>query len=197
MVVSEEEDISDNELLEGLEDDEYREKRIRDMQNEIKRRQIEAEFVSNGGYREYTSEREVMDVGLKEAKAVVHFFHPRFKRCEIMDNHLELIAYQHPSTKFIKVNVENVPFLVEKLKIKVLPCVIIFKQGVAKERLIGFEELGNEDNFNNKILEWKLFQMGKYYYSMQSILNSKYTGAISSANDNNDRQEEGESDFDD
>lgn len=64
MVVSEEEDISDNELLEGLEDDEYREKRIRDMQNEIKRRQIEAEFVSNGGYREYTSEREVMDVGL-------------------------------------------------------------------------------------------------------------------------------------
>lgn len=64
MVVSEEEDISDNELLEGLKDDEYREKRIRDMQNEIKRRQIEAEFVSNGGYREYTSEREVMDVGL-------------------------------------------------------------------------------------------------------------------------------------
>lgn len=64
MVVSEEEDISDNELLEGLEDDEYREKRIRDIQNEIKRRQIEAEFVSNGGYREYTSEREVMDVGL-------------------------------------------------------------------------------------------------------------------------------------
>ena len=64
MVVSEEEDISDNELLEGLEDDEYREKRIRDMQNEIKRRQVEAEFVSNGGYREYTSEREVMDVGL-------------------------------------------------------------------------------------------------------------------------------------
>lgn len=64
MVVSEEEDISDNELLEGLEDDEYREKRIRDMQNEMKRRQIEAEFVSNGGYREYSSEREVMDVGL-------------------------------------------------------------------------------------------------------------------------------------
>ena len=26
----------------------------------------------------------------KEPKAVVHFFHPRFKRCEIMDDHLNV-----------------------------------------------------------------------------------------------------------
>lgn len=81
---------SDSELLEGLEDDDYREQRIREIQSDITRRQINAEFVSRGGYREYTSEKEVMDVGLKEAKAVVHFFHPRFKRCEIMDTHLEV-----------------------------------------------------------------------------------------------------------
>ncbi|TIA70571.1 hypothetical protein E3P89_02930 [Wallemia ichthyophaga] len=151
---------SDSELLEGLEDDDYREQRIREIQSDITRRQINAEFVSRGGYREYTSEKEVMDVGLKEAKAVVHFFHPRFKRCEIMDTHLELIAHQHLGTKFLKVHVENVPFLVEKLRIKVLPCVITFRQGVARDRLVGFEDLGKSDEFTTKMLENRLFEMG-------------------------------------
>ncbi|TIA90791.1 hypothetical protein E3P99_01402 [Wallemia hederae] len=153
-------DVSDSELLEGLEDDEYRERRIQELQSDIKRRDMEAEFVSRGGYKEYTSEKEVMDVALKQVKVIVHFFHPRFKRCEIMDTHLELLAYQHPGTKFLKVNVENVPFLVEKLKIKVLPCVITFRQGVARERLVGFQDLGQSDQFATKTLEWKLFQMG-------------------------------------
>ncbi|TIB18712.1 hypothetical protein E3P92_00546 [Wallemia ichthyophaga] len=151
---------SDSELLEGLEDDDYREQRIREILSDITRRQINAEFVSRGGYREYTSEKEVMDVGLKEAKAVVHFFHPRFKRCEIMDTHLELIAHQHLGTKFLKVHVENVPFLVEKLRIKVLPCVITFRQGVARDRLVGFEDLGKSDEFTTKMLENRLFEMG-------------------------------------
>ncbi|TIB64508.1 hypothetical protein E3P77_03100 [Wallemia ichthyophaga] len=151
---------SDSELLEGLEDDDYREQRIREIQSDITRRQINAEFVSRGGYREYTSEKEVMDVGLKESKAVVHFFHPRFKRCEIMDTHLELIAHQHLGTKFLKVHVENVPFLVEKLRIKVLPCVITFRQGVARDRLVGFEDLGKSDEFTTKMLENRLFEMG-------------------------------------
>lgn len=64
MGVADQDDISDSELLEGLEDDEYREQRIRELQSDINRRQIEAEFVSRGGYREYSSEKEVMDVGL-------------------------------------------------------------------------------------------------------------------------------------
>jgi len=74
--------------------------------------------------------------------------------------------------------VENVPFLVEKLGIKVLPCVICFVKGVSKDRhvqqlaahsflffnfacrIIGFEELGNVDSFSTATLELRLLHTG-------------------------------------
>ena len=86
-----------------------------------------------------------------EPKCVVHFYHSNFKRCEIMDKHLAVrdwfrlccfllltyiqkLAPKYFSTRFLRVFVENVPWLVEKLGIKVLPCVIVFIDGVTKSR---------------------------------------------------------------
>jgi hypothetical protein len=73
--------------------------------------------------------------------------------------------------------VENVPFLVEKLGLKVLPCVICFVKGVSKDRhvqllavygfsfdfasrIVGFEELGNADSFSTATLELRLLHTG-------------------------------------
>jgi hypothetical protein len=77
--------------------------------------------------------------------------------------------------------VENVPFLVEKLGLKVLPCVVSFIKGVSKDRyaqwlankrilcpeesdfarrIIGFEELGNVDGFSTATLELRLLHIG-------------------------------------
>ena len=47
---------------------------------------------------------------------------------------LQEIAPRYFSTRFIRVFVESVPWLVEKLAIKVLPCVICFVGGVSKDR---------------------------------------------------------------
>ena len=44
------------------------------------------------------------------------------------------IAPKYYHTRFIRVFVENVPWLVEKLGVKVLPCVIVFIDGVTKDR---------------------------------------------------------------
>lgn len=92
------------------------------------------------------------DIGYRrEPRCVVHFYHPNFKRCEIMDKHLAVgcfparivylittytqkLAPKYFSTRFFRVFVENVPWLVEKLGIKVLPCVICFVDGVSKDR---------------------------------------------------------------
>jgi hypothetical protein len=87
------------------------------------------------------------------------------------------LAPKYPNTLFFRVFVENIPWLVEKLGIKVLPCVICFLDGVTKDRyvllfgsrfvlipfsrLVGFEELGNEDSFNTAVLEIRLSQSGK------------------------------------
>jgi hypothetical protein len=56
----------------------------------------------------------------------------------------------------LKVNVDNAPFLVTKLKVQVLPCVISFIDGIGVDRIIGFEGLGNGDNFTTKDLETRL-----------------------------------------
>ncbi|KAG6831145.1 hypothetical protein H0H92_012570 [Tricholoma furcatifolium] len=77
-------------------------------------------------------------------------------RCEIMDKHLSALAKKYFSTRFFRVFVENVPWLVERLGIKVLPCVMAFVDGVSKDRLIGFEQLGNSDKFDTAVLELRL-----------------------------------------
>ncbi|KAF8974429.1 thioredoxin-like protein [Flammula alnicola] len=114
----------------------------------------------HGRYAEITDEKEVVRVSAHEPRCVVHFYHPKFKRCEIMDKHLTKLAPKYYNTRFFRVFVENIPWLVEKLVIKVLPCVICFVDGVAKDRLVGFEELGNEDAFSTAVLELRLSQSG-------------------------------------
>jgi hypothetical protein len=89
------------------------------------------------------------------------------------------IAPKYFSTLFIRVFVENVPWLVERLGVKVLPCVYSFVDGVSKDRyrcfgiwyqirmtnamsrLIGFEELGGNDAFSTGVLELRLSQSGR------------------------------------
>ncbi|KAG6873732.1 hypothetical protein C0995_011551 [Termitomyces sp. Mi166 len=46
------------------------------------------------------------------------------------------LAKKYFSTRFFRVFVENVPWLVERLGIKVLPCVICFVDGMSKERCV-------------------------------------------------------------
>lgn len=70
------------------------------------------------------------------------------------------------------------PFLVTKLGIKVLPAVLIFIDGVSKDRsallyvfmlqcsmvcrIVGFEDLGNQDNFETSVLESRLLRTGMF-----------------------------------
>lgn len=44
------------------------------------------------------------------------------------------LATKYFSTLFVRVDVANVPFLVEKLEIRILPCVVCFVEGVSKDR---------------------------------------------------------------
>jgi thioredoxin-like negative regulator of GroEL len=58
-------------------------------------------------------------------------------------------------------NVDNAPFLVTKLKIQVLPCVLAFVDGLSVDRIVGFEGLGyTQDTFTTKDLETRLLASG-------------------------------------
>jgi endonuclease YncB( thermonuclease family) len=49
---------------------------------------------------------------------------------------------------------------VHKLGVKVLPCVVMFLQGKAYDRIVGFEEFGQRDDFNTALLEARLLGAG-------------------------------------
>lgn len=112
-------------------------------------------------------EKELLRTSYQAPKCVIHFAHKDFRRCHILDRHLEVgalltqhLARQHPHTLFLKADVATTPFLVAKLGIQVLPCLLAFVDGVCKERLVGFEDFGNADNFTTAALEWRLGRVG-------------------------------------
>ena len=69
------------------------------------------------------------------------------------------LALSHYEARFVKINVDNCPFLVTRLGIQVLPCVIAFIDGVGADRIIGFEGLGRTpENFTTRDLETRLIR---------------------------------------
>ncbi|KAI9448171.1 thioredoxin-like protein [Lactarius indigo] len=136
-----------------------REQGLKELQREMERmKQMREEM--HGKYSELTDEKEVIRTSASEPLCIIHFYHNNFRRCAIMDKHLATLAPKYFNTRFLRVFVEKVPFLVEKLGIKVLPCVICFIKGVTKDRIIGFEELGNVDSFSTATLELRLLHTG-------------------------------------
>ncbi|CAG8457656.1 5264_t:CDS:2 [Dentiscutata heterogama] len=152
-------------LFEELENDDdfeianLRERRMEQMKQEITKLQ-EMRQNEHGSYTEISEEKEILKITTTTKLCVVHFFHKEFRRCQIMDKHLTTISAHHFKTRFVKINVENAPFLVEKLAIKVLPCVISFVDGISVDRIIGFDDLGNTDSFTTAALEFRLSQSG-------------------------------------
>ncbi|KAH8552698.1 thioredoxin-like protein [Umbelopsis sp. PMI_123] len=160
------EDVEDEDALfkeleeeDDQETSQFRERRFQEIQAEVARRQNMIEN-DHGTYEEISKEKEVMKLTTSSKYVVVHFFHKDFRRCDIMDKHLQTLAQTHYQTKFCKVNVENAPFLVEKMHIQVLPCVMTFIDGIAQSKLVGFDELGGTDGFSTALLEFKLANAG-------------------------------------
>lgn len=143
----------DDDVMQSL-----REQRIAMMKLE------QAEHMKNmqnghGRYTEITEEQFLPEV-TKTQFVVVHFYHADFERCKIMDHHLDIICKKHTETKFVKINSEKCPFFVAKLQIQMLPTVICFMDGVAFDRVTGFEELGGVDEFPTLLLTRKLVKTG-------------------------------------
>lgn len=133
--------------LEEEEDSAYRAQRIEELSNTAASSRAKPTFESvKKAYVTLKSDDEALSFTTEHERAVVHFFHPDFARCSTMDTHCEHIAEKHAENgnadvSFARIDVKNAPFVVEKLAVRVLPCVIGFVKGVAKGRITGFEGL--------------------------------------------------------
>jgi thioredoxin-like negative regulator of GroEL len=112
----------------------------------------------HGQYTECHDQKQFFDDLKKEARAVVHFYRPATRRCEVVDKHLTALARKHLETKFLRVDAEKSPFLAERLKIWMLPTLVLVKQGRTEHSIVGFDELGGSDNFTTAQLEQLLLQ---------------------------------------
>ena len=137
-----------------------REARIQQLSADLAR----AKSLRSEGYGTYVDIKEeklLLELTTSHKHCIVHFHKTDFHRCRIMDEHLKIISEQHFEARVVKINVENAPFLVTKLSVKVLPCVIAFIDGVSVDRIIGFEGLGySQDTFETKDLERRLMGAG-------------------------------------
>jgi len=74
--------------------------------------------------------------------------------------HLREIAKVHTEAKFLYLNAEKAPFFIQKLQIQVLPTIICFIDGIAVDHVVGFEDMGNRDDFPQIALTRRLIKTG-------------------------------------
>ncbi|GER27990.1 thioredoxin domain-containing protein [Striga asiatica] len=152
------EEVDLDELMDDPELEKLHADRIASLKKEAEKRQ-KLKMQGHGEYREITEADFLSEVTGSE-KVICHFYHREFYRCKIMDKHLKSLAPRHFGTKFIKLDAENAPFFVAKLAVKTLPCVILFRKGVATDRVVGFQDLGGKDDFSTRTLEIHLVKKG-------------------------------------
>ena len=121
-----------------------RKRRLEELKNESKNKH-EYIALGHGTYSEI-AEADFLKTVTQSHHCIVHFFHNEFRRCRIMDMHLEAIASLAISCRFVKLNAEKAPFFVAKLKIKVLPTIVFFRDGLAVSRMVGFDSVSSGDS---------------------------------------------------
>ncbi|KAL7144196.1 hypothetical protein ABFS83_08G242800 [Erythranthe nasuta] len=152
------EEVDLDELMDDPELEKLHADRIASLKREAEKRQ-KLSMQGHGEYREIT-EADFLSEVTGTDKVICHFYHREFYRCKIMDKHLKTLSLRHFTTKFVKLDAENAPFFVSKLGIKTLPCVIMFRKGVATDRVVGFQDLGGKDDFSTRSLEILLLKKG-------------------------------------
>lgn len=163
----EDSDFDEEEFMEMLDNDpamdSYRERRMQELSEQMTmaRRNVQEGY---GTVEHVKTEKEVLDITTRTQGSgnysVIHFSHPDFQRCKIMREKLDTLAAKHMKTRFLEITATDAPFLVMKLGIKVLPCVLGYINGKECIRLVGFDQLGNTDNFEPEVLESRLLASG-------------------------------------
>ncbi|KAG5892025.1 hypothetical protein JTB14_024465 [Gonioctena quinquepunctata] len=137
--------------------EQLKQNRIKELQKYEENKRV---WLNNehGKYEEMAEEKMFFDVIKKSDNVVLHFYRNSSPRCDIADKHLKALAPKHIETRFTKLNAEKSPFLAEKLKIKTLPTIVLIQNGVMVDKIVGFTQLGNRDDFSTETLEWRIAQ---------------------------------------
>jgi hypothetical protein len=113
---------------------------------------------------EINDPKEFFNAAKKSKWMVVHFYRSVTVRCQIVDAHLEKLCQEHLETRFIKIDAEKSPFLVEKLGIILMPTIVLIKDGKTEHSIHGFDEFGGTDDFTTADMAYVLASRGVLNY---------------------------------
>lgn len=91
---------------------------------------------------------------------IVHFYRGVTPRCQIVDAHFHRLAPEHLEARFVKIDVEKNPFLVERLGIILIPTIVLIKDGKTDHSIRGFDEMGGTDDFSTNDMAYVLSSHG-------------------------------------
>ena len=148
--------------MENLGEDDFealRQKRKLDLQRQMRQEQ-DWKQLGHGRYAELTDTKEFFNAAKKSSRMLVHFYRSVTPRCQIVDAHFERLAASHVECRFVKIDAEKNPFLVEKLGIIVLPTIVLIKDGKTDHAIHGFDEFGGIDDFRTEDMAFVLSNYG-------------------------------------
>lgn len=152
-----------NQVEKDAEDDldRLRKERI-DSMKALHAKRAELARLGHGKYTEIFGEKEFFATCKESKHLVVHFYRPSTFRCQIVDKHLMSLAQKYFECRFVKINAEKAPYLCDKLRIFCLPTMVVVKDGKTEHSFVGFDEFGDEDDFETELMEEKLSLWGLY-----------------------------------
>jgi hypothetical protein len=154
-----------------------REQRLQALKN--KQKEIQENLLKGHGKYEEVVEEDFLKAVTGSKYCVCSFYHRDFERCKIVDKHLGILTQKHMETRFIKINAEKTRFFVAKLAIRMLPTIVCFVDGIAVDRIVGFDELGGKDDFQTSVLEKRLHKAKVIHGSTSHHTEGKQAGIIS------------------
>jgi hypothetical protein len=170
------EDFDDNDN-EDAEFRRLREQRLQALKN--KQRELQENLLKGHGKYEEVVEEDFLKAVTGSKYCVCSFYHRDFERCKIVDKHLSILTQKHMETRFIKIDTEKSRFFVAKLAIRMLPTIVCFVDGIAVDRIVGFDELGGQDDFQTSVLEKRLQKAKVIHGSTSHQTEGKQAGIIS------------------
>merc|ERR1711939_1208253 len=140
-----------------------RKKRLAAMQGDMK---LKKELLAkgHGEYNEIEDEKAFFDTAKKSDMMVCHFYRDATWRCQIVDKHLDRLAKKYWKCKFVKINAEKSQFLVERLKVFMLPTITCVIKGQVADHIVGFDDMGGGDDFPTEALAARLGKAGVITY---------------------------------
>jgi len=148
--------------MENLGEDDFealRQKRKLDLQKQMRQEQ-DWKQLGHGRYHELTDTKEFFNAAKKSSRMLVHFYRGVTPRCQIVDAHFERLAQSHVECRFVKIDAEKNPFLVERLGVIVLPTIVLIKDGKTDHAIHGFDEFGGVDDFRTEDMAFVFSRYG-------------------------------------